>query len=151
AMADALKLMVDGPGPIYVLLLGVTCISASVFLDYARYVSVLKWTTLSLFAYLATLFAVEVPWHEARAGLLIPRITWTSEFFTTLVAILGTTISPYLFFWQASQEAEDQRVNQQEEPLTRAPAQAPEAFERIRADTLIGMAFSNIVALAIIV
>jgi Mn2+/Fe2+ NRAMP family transporter len=80
----------------------------------------------------------------------VPRITWSSAYFTTLLAIFGTTISPYLFFWQASQEAEDQRVNRLERPLIRAPKQAPEAFERIRADTLVGMGFSNLIALTII-
>jgi Mn2+/Fe2+ NRAMP family transporter len=81
---------------------------------------------------------------------LVPRITLSSAFLTTLVALLDTTISPYLFFWQASEEAEDERVNRMEKPLVKAPEQAAEAFERIRADTLIGMAFSNLIALAII-
>ena len=80
-----------------------------------------------------------------------PRITWSADFFTTLVAILGTTISPYLFFWQASQEAEDVKASRQRKPLVRAPRQARNAFERIRADTLVGMAFSNLIAIAIIV
>ena len=87
---------------------------------------------------------------EALAGLFVPRITWSADFFTTLVAILGTTISPYLFFWQASQEAEDVKTSRQRKPLVRAPRQARNAFERIRADTLIGMAFSNLIAIAII-
>ena len=72
-------------------------------------------------------------------------------FFTTLVAIFGTTISPYLFFWQASQEAEDQRIDADAKPLLKAPGQAGPEFRRIRADTLIGMAFSNLIALSIIV
>jgi Mn2+/Fe2+ NRAMP family transporter len=150
AMADALKLLLGGPGTLYVIVFGSGCVLAAVFLDYARYVTALKWTTLSLFAYLAALFAVEIPWGEALAGALIPRIIWKGEFFTTLVAIFGTTISPYLFFWQASQEAEEQRINHKDKPLLRAPTQAPKAFERIRADTMTGMAFSNVIALAII-
>src|SRR3977135_926834 len=97
--------------------------------------------TLSLFAYVAALFAIKVPWGEALRGLFVPRIVWSHEFFTTLLAIFGTTISPYLFFWQASQEAEDQRVSRLERPLIRAPYQASEAFERIHADTLVGMGF----------
>src|SRR5262245_30614025 len=150
AMADAVKLLIGGPGVLYVIVFGTGCVLAAVFLDYGRYVTVLKWTTLSLFAYLATLLIVDIPWGEALAGALIPRVEWRPEFFTTLVAILGTTISPYLFFWQASQEAEEQRINHKDKPLVKAPAQAPKAFERIRADTMTGMAFSNIIALAII-
>jgi len=103
-----------------------------------------------LFAYVVALFIIHVPWEEALLGLLIPHITWNTAFLTTLVAIFGTTISPYLFFWQASQEAEDERVDSRAKPLVDAPEQAPQAFERIRADTLVGMAFSNLIALAII-
>jgi NRAMP (natural resistance-associated macrophage protein)-like metal ion transporter len=150
AMADAVKLLIGGPSIIYVVLLGGLCVVATVFLDYARYVTVMKWLTLSLFAYLAALFAAEVDWERALAGLLVPRIAWSGSFLTTLVAILGTTISPYLFFWQASQEAEDQRVKARDKPLVKAPKQAPAALQRIRADTLTGMAFSNVIALAII-
>jgi Mn2+/Fe2+ NRAMP family transporter len=150
-MAAALELLIGGPGALHVIAFGAVCVLAIVFVSYERYVIVLKWLTLSLFAYVAALFAVDVPWGEASAGLLIPHITWSSAFFTTLLAIFGTTISPYLFFWQASQEAEDQRVDHSEKPLVQAPRQAPDAFARIRADTLAGMAFSNLIALAIIV
>ena len=89
---------------------------AQIFLDYARYVAVLKWLTLSLFAYVAALAVAHVSWGEALAGLLIPRFEFSAPFLTTIVAILGTTISPYLFFWQASQEAEDQRVDARKRP-----------------------------------
>ena len=150
AMADAVRLLIGGPAALYVILLGTACVTAIVFMSYARYVWMLKWMTLTLFAYVAALFATKVPLGEALYGVLVPHITWSGAFFTTLLAIFGTTISPYLFFWQASQEAEDQRVNRFEKPLIRAPRQAPEAFERIRADTLAGMAFSNLIALAII-
>ena len=111
AMADASKLLIGGHSIVYVLLFGVTSVVAQIFLDYKRYVSVLKWLTLSLFAYVAALAFAKVSWGEALAGILVPRLTWSADYFTTIVAILGTTISPYLFFWQASQEAEDQRVD----------------------------------------
>ena len=150
AMGDALKLLIGGPSTIYAILFGTICAVAIVFMDYSRYVMVLKWLTLVLFAYVAALFTIHVPWGEALLGLLVPHITWNAAFLTTLVAIFGTTISPYLFFWQASQEAEDERVDLHAKPLVEAPKQAPQAFERIRADTLVGMAFSNIIALAII-
>jgi Mn2+/Fe2+ NRAMP family transporter len=150
AMADAVRLLIGGPAALYLIVLGAICVVAIVFMTYARYVSVLKWMTLSLFAYVAALFATKVPWGEALLGVMVPRVTWSSAYFTTLLAIFGTTISPYLFFWQASQEAEDQRVKRLERPLIRAPKQAPEAFERIHADTLVGMGFSNLIALSII-
>jgi NRAMP (natural resistance-associated macrophage protein)-like metal ion transporter len=150
AMADALKLLIGGPVSLYVICFGIICVIATVWLDYARYVTIPKWMTLSLFSYVAAMFAANVSWGDALVGALLPHMTWSNEFFTTLLAIFGTTISPYLFFWQASEEAEEERVDPRAKPLTKAPAQAPAAFTRIRADTLIGMAFSNIIALAII-
>jgi NRAMP (natural resistance-associated macrophage protein)-like metal ion transporter len=150
AMADAATLLIGGPALLYVVLFGTTCVIGIVFMQYERYVMVLKWLTLSLFTYVAALFSTNVSWGEALTGALLPRIIWNSAYFTTLVAILGTTISPYLFFWQASQEAEDVHVNHQRRALVRAPRQALGAFARIRTDTLVGMAFSNIIALAII-
>src|SRR3989440_6856019 len=150
AMGNAIRLLIGGPAALYVVILGTVSVAAIVFMTYARYVSLLKWMTLSLFAYVAALFAIKVPWGEALLGLFVPRIVWSHEFFTTLLAIFGTTISPYLFFWQASQEAEDQRINRLQRPLVTAPHQASEAFDRIPADTLIGMGFSNVIALAII-
>lgn len=151
AMADAVKTLAGGPALLYVVLFGAATALAEIFLDYQRYVTVLKWLTLSLFSYVATLAVVRVPWGDALAGLLVPQIEWRAEFLTTLVAILGTTISPYLFFWQASEEAEDQRVDRHKAPLVRRPHDAPSEFKRIRVDTMVGMAFSNLIAVAIIV
>src|ERR1700712_398885 len=150
AMADATKLLIGGPGILYVLLFGVTSVAAQILLDYKRYVAVLKWLTLSLFAYVAALAFAKVSWGEALAGVLIPKVTWSADYFTTIVAILGTTISPYLFFWQASQEAEDQRVDARKQPLIEKHYGAQKEFHRIRADTIVGMAFSNLIALSII-
>jgi Mn2+/Fe2+ NRAMP family transporter len=150
AMADATKLLIGGPGLLYVFAFGGICVVGIVFTNYDRYIFILKWMTLSLFAYVAALLAAKVHWAAAITGMLLPHITWSAAFFTTLVAILGTTISPYLFFWQASQEAEDVKTNRQRKPLVGAPRQATDAFRRIRADTLVGMGFSNIIALAII-
>jgi Mn2+/Fe2+ NRAMP family transporter len=98
----------------------------------------------------AALAVAKVDWHQALVGLVVPQISWSNDYLTTVVAILGTTISPYLFFWQASQEAEDERVDPDKKPLIRSPRDAPGEFQRIRADTIIGMAFSNLIALAII-
>src|SRR6266571_4064367 len=94
---------------------------------------------------------VAVPWGELAYGLLVPTVSADPAFWTTVVAVLGTTISPYLFFWQASQEVEDLRADSHARPLVKAPLQAPAELERIRLDTYLGMAFSNLVALAIIV
>ncbi len=106
---------------------------------------------LSLLSYVAALAAVHVPWGAALTGLVLPRITWNSDYFMMLVAIAGTTISPYLFFWQASQEAEDVRVKPHRAPLLRARRQAVGALARIRADTMVGMAVSNVIAIAIMI
>ncbi|MGB8398151.1 NRAMP family divalent metal transporter [Bradyrhizobium sp.] len=151
AMADATKLLIGGPGIVYVMVFGVTSVVAQIFLDYRRYVSVLKWLTLSLFAYVAALAFANISWGEALAGVFIPRLSWSADYFTTIVAIFGTTISPYLFFWQASQEAEDQRVDVRKQPLIEKHYGAQREFHRIRADTVMGMAFSNLIALAIMV
>jgi NRAMP (natural resistance-associated macrophage protein)-like metal ion transporter len=150
AMGDALKLLIGGPAPLYVVGFGAVSVVAQIFFKYERYVSILKWLTLVLFAYVIALFVVKVPWREALIGLLIPKIQWTGAFLTTLVAILGTTISPYLFVWQSSQEAEEQRIDPDKKPLKREPHKEAEETKRIRIDTLVGMAVSNVIAIAII-
>ncbi len=150
AMADAARLLVGGPRFVYVLLFAAICTAGIIFTHYKRYALFLKWLTLSLFSYVAVLFVTKIPWGEALRGLFIPQITWSGDFFTMLVAICGTTISPYLFFWQASEEVEEVRAIPERKPLVRAPRQALDAFSRIRADTFIGMGFSNLIAIAII-
>ena len=151
AMADATRLLAGGPHALWLVLFGVVCVSLQLFLQYARYVAVLKWLTLVLFAYVATLFFTHVPWSEVAASLVVPRLRWDKEYLTTVVAVLGTTISPYLFFWQASQEAEDLREDPQRDPLVVAPEQGGPELRRIELDTLVGMGLSNAIALAIIV
>jgi NRAMP (natural resistance-associated macrophage protein)-like metal ion transporter len=151
AMGDASRLIIGGPAVLYAIVFGVVSVLAQIFFDYKRYVAVLKWLTLSLFAYVIALAVVRVPWGEALRGLLIPSIKWDGRFLTTLVAILGTTISPYLFIWQSSQEAEGQRVHPEKRPLKEDGTGQRAEFRRIRLDTLVGMAFSNIIAIAIII
>jgi Mn2+/Fe2+ NRAMP family transporter len=150
AMGDALELLIGGPQLIYVVSFGMICAILQVFMEYTRYVGVLKWLTLALFAYFGTVMVVGIPWVEAARGFLLPTFLPDAAFWTTVVAVLGTTISPYLFFWQASQEVEDIRSEPERKPLVRVPRQGPDAIERIRLDTVVGMAFSNLVALAII-
>ena len=151
AMADATRLLIGGHAIIYVVAFGVISVAAQIFLDYKRYVAVLKWLTLSLFAYVAALAFAHISWKDALAGILLPQVSWSANYLTTIVAILGTTISPYLFFWQASQEAEEQRIDVTKRPLIEKHYGARQEFSRIRADTAVGMAFSNIIALSIIV
>ena len=149
AMGAAVGLLIGGPIGLYTLLFGLFCIIVEVALSYERYSSVLKWATLSLFAYVAVVIVAQVPWGEALTSLVVPRIEWTGAYATAVVAILGTTISPYLFFWQAGQEIEEQKRHKVK-PLCITPKDAGPELKRIRIDTLTGMAFSSIVSLAIV-
>ena len=150
AMAAALKLLIGGSALPYVVFFGIVSVLLEVFVRYSRYVSVLKWLSLSLFAYVATLFAVKLDWLDIAHHLVVPHISWTAGYLTVVVAVFGTTISPYLFFWQAEEEVENERENPRAKPLKRAPEQAPFELERIRLDTWFGMAISNLVALCIV-
>ena len=150
AMADAARLVLGGPQVAYVLLFGAVCVVLQIFLQYTRYVSVLKWLTLVLLAYVATMFMAKVAWRDALQSF-VPSIRLDRDYLTTVVAVLGTTISPYLFFWQASQEAEDIRAVPTRQILKRAPEQGAGALNRIHLDTLIGMGISNFIALAILI
>ncbi len=149
AMGDAATLLIGGPRIMYIVLFAVLCALLQVLIVYSKYVSVLKWLTLALFAYFGTVLVVNVPWAEAARGFFIPTFDNRLEFWTTVVAIFGTTISPYLFFWQASEEVEEIGAVKARKPLTKSPEQGPDAIGRIRLDTYVGMAFSNLVSLAI--
>jgi NRAMP (natural resistance-associated macrophage protein)-like metal ion transporter len=149
AMAAALHLLINGPMPIYVAGFATVTVLAEVFMRYSRYAPVLRWLTLSLFAYVGTVFVVGVPWLTVARNLVAPHFSVSGDYLTVVVAVFGTTISPYLFFWQAGEEAEDEKQDPKAEPLIRAPAQAPRQMTRMRLDTLVGMGFSNIIALFI--
>ena len=152
AMAAAMQLLTRAlPAWVWVVAFGVASTLAQILVQYRRYVSVLKWLSVSLLAYFAVLFTVHVAWGDVLRGLLLPRWSMNAAFWQMVVAILGTTISPYLLFWQASQEAEDVREVSRRQPLRNEPRQAAGALARIRIDTLIGMGYSNLVALAILV
>jgi NRAMP (natural resistance-associated macrophage protein)-like metal ion transporter len=122
AMADAIALLIGGARHAYIVAIGLGCVVLQVFFSYARYVRVLKWLTLSLFSYVGVVFAVDIPWADVAHAVLIPAISLKAEYVTTVVAIFGTTISPYLFFWQASQECEDLRAVKADKPLRSHPA-----------------------------
>lgn len=151
AMAAGLKLVIGGPQMLYVVVFGGLSALLQIFARYSRYVSVLKWLTVSLFAYVGVALVVHVPWLTVVKYAVLPHIQFKADYLTVLVALLGTTISPYLFFWQAEEEVEDTKERDGARPLERAPEQAQSEFHRIRVDTYIGMAFSNLVALFIIV
>lgn len=151
AMGAALKLLIGGPALVYVAFFGVVTTLLEIYSRYSRYVSILKWLTLSLFAYVGVALVVHVPWSTVAHNLVVPRVSFSPGYMTAIVAILGTTISPYLFFWQAEEEVDEVRERPHAKPLERAPEQASAEFKRIRIDTYIGMALSNAVALFIIV
>ncbi len=151
AMAAALQLLVGGPTLVYVVGFGIVTVLLEAFMRYSRYVSVLKWLTLSLFAYVGVAFVVHVPWGTVLHSLVVPSINFDSASLTVVVAVLGTTISPYLFFWQASEEVEEVKERSGAKPLSRAPEQARAELGRIRVDTYLGMGFSNLVALFIVI
>ena len=146
AMADGLALLVGGPRRVYIVGIGVLCIVLQVFISYKRYVRVLKWLTLALFSYVGVVFAVDIPWLDVLHRVFIPALSFRTEYVTTVVAIFGTTISPYLFFWQASQECEDIHAVKADKALRTHPEQAVRQLRRIRIDTYIGMGFSNLIA-----
>jgi NRAMP (natural resistance-associated macrophage protein)-like metal ion transporter len=149
AMAAALRLLIAGPLALYIAGFAIVSVLLEVFMRYSRYASVLRWLTLSLFAYVATVFVVGVPWATVAQNLVVPHIKLSGDYLTVVVAVFGTTISPYLFFWQAGEEVEDTKEDAASEPLLHAPKQAPRQMARMRLDTLVGMGFSNIVALFI--
>ncbi len=151
ATGAALHLLVGGPAQLYVVVFAVTCAALQIWTKYERYVAVLKWTTVSLLAYVACVLVVDVPWREVVRHTLIPSVKFDSGSILAMVAVLGTTISPYLFFWQSSHEAEEEKEDPAAKPLILAPAQSKWELYRIRIDTYVGMAFSNIVALFIII
>jgi NRAMP (natural resistance-associated macrophage protein)-like metal ion transporter len=150
AMGSALQLLVGGPAIAYTVFFAVLSLALQVFVPYSRYVRVLKWLSLALFAYVAAAFSLTIPWREVAVRTVMPNLSFRGEYITAVVAIFGTTISPYLFFWQASQEVEDQEAAPGEEPLLAAPTQAMAQFSRISIDTYIGMGMSNVVAFFII-
>lgn len=150
AMGDASALVIGGPSRLYAAGFGILSLLLQIFIPYTKYVRFLKWLTLALLAYVATVFTVHIPWPQVAVSLVVPRMTWNSETITTIVAVFGTTISPYLFFWQASQEVEELQADPHAQPLRAAPNQARASFVRIQIDTYVGMGFSNLVAFFII-
>ncbi len=151
AMGGALALVVGGQTAWYAMAFGAVSLLLQVFMPYARYVNVLKWLTLSLMAYVGVAFTVHVDWAQALHSAVHPQLVWHKDYVTTVVAIFGTTISPYLFFWQASQEVEEIKRDPLARPLCDAPDQSGPNLRRVKLDTIVGMGFSNLIAFFMIV
>jgi NRAMP (natural resistance-associated macrophage protein)-like metal ion transporter len=122
AMGAAARLVLGGPATVYVIVFVLISVGLQVFVCYTTFVKYLKWLTVVVFAYVFAAFVVHIPWAHAFRATVVPSIQLSRDFFATLTAVLGTTISPYLFFWQASQEAEEVSVNPDEHPLKRSAA-----------------------------
>jgi Mn2+/Fe2+ NRAMP family transporter len=150
AMGEALRLVIGGPGLIYAIVFGIACLAAEVFVPYHRYAGYLKFLTLVLFAYVAAAFTVDVPWGKVIVSTLVPQVSLSGDFLLMIVAVFGTTISPYLFFWQASQEAEESRLSHRRK-YGRRLAKGDDYFTNVSIDTWSGMFVSNFIAFFIIV
>ncbi|MEN3111825.1 Nramp family divalent metal transporter [Uliginosibacterium paludis] len=153
AMGEALQLIVGGPEHGHALLFGLLCTLLPLWLDYEAMVRVLKWLTLSLLAYVAVVLMLKVDWHAVMLETVRPPLLAGDGYWTMVVAVLGTTISPYLFFWQAAQEAESrQRAEAAGEGLQALSNEhsVRKHLRRIRLDTVIGMLFSNLIAFCVI-
>ena len=151
AMGSATELAVGGWSHFYTVGFALLSLSLQMFISYDRYASYLKWLTLVLLAYVAVVFTVHIDWGAVGRGFILPRLPLTTGTLTVIVAILGTTISPYLMFWQSSQEVEEIDKKKSAKPLVAEPRQAQRELSRIKLDTLVGMAVSNIVAIAIMI
>ena len=156
AMGEATKLVIGGSSSLYIMAFGVVCIAGQVLFSYEKSVRVLKWLTLALFAYVAVLLTVQVPWRRVGVESITPWLfidsgTAWKDYTAMVVAVLGTTISPYLFFWQAAQEVEDNNRRPHAAELHSHPAYVAEHLARIKQDTFIGMIFSNLIAVCIVI
>lgn len=150
AMAEALSMVIGGLNHEHALIFAAASTLLQVFVPYHRYAPVLKLLTLALFAYVATAFTVDIPWGTALLATVWPKVHINADYFLMVVAVLGTTISPYLFFWQASQEVEEMHKGKTRRPLRELSRGGVPELDRIKVDTTVGMFFSNIIAFFII-
>src|ERR1700740_624762 len=150
ATAEALSLVIGGLNHEHALIFASASTLLQVFVPYRRYAPVLKFLTLSLFAYVATAFTVKIPWGTALLATIWPKVTINADYFMMVVCVLGTTISPYLFFWQASQEVEEMHRGKVRRPLRELAKGGDPELDRIKIDTTVGMCFSNAIAFFII-
>ena len=147
AMAEALRLLVGGSAHVYAVTFGLLCLVLQVFLPYQSYVRWLKWLTLALLAYVGVAFTMQVSWWQVVSEVLRPRLVLGHDMLLMVVAVFGTTISPYLFFWQAAQEMEGVQAAG---GAVQTPREVRAHLRRIKIDTVLGMTFSNLIAFFII-
>jgi NRAMP (natural resistance-associated macrophage protein)-like metal ion transporter len=150
AMGESLSLVIGGLNHEHALIFASTSTLLQVFVPYRRYAPVLKFLTLTLFAYVATALTVNIPWSTALLAAIWPKPTINADYFLMVVAVVGTTISPYLFFWQASQEVEEMNQGKIDRPLRELNKDGHRELDRIKIDTTVGMIFSNAIAFFII-
>src|SRR3984885_11819323 len=150
AMGESLSLVIGGLNHEHALIFASASTLLQVFVPYRRYAPVLKFMTLTLFAYVATALTVKIPWSTALLAAVWPKSAINTDYFLMVVAVLGTTISPYLFFWQASQEVEEMNQGKARRPLRELSRGGDPELDRIKIDTTVGMFFSNIIAFFII-
>jgi len=151
AMSASMQLLVPLPFAVLALMFSVVMLLLEVFVSYKTYVRILKWLAVTLFAYPITAFLVNVPWLDVLKATLMPKVVFTPDFLYIVVGILGTTISPYLFFWQTSEVVEDEIAAHRLAQRGGVPRLTAPYLRRLRIDTVIGMLFSNVTAWFIIV
>ena len=149
-MGAAARLVTGWGAHVLTIAFALLSLGLQIFVPYHRYVRYLKWLTLALFAYVGVLFTVKIDWAETLARTFFPHLAITGALVTMIVAVFGTTISPYLMFWQASEEVEDEEADPKAGPLSEHPEQADEQLSRIRWDTYLGMGFSHLIAFFIV-
>jgi NRAMP (natural resistance-associated macrophage protein)-like metal ion transporter len=150
AMGEALRLVLGGPALAYALAFGVACLVAEILVPYHRYAGYLKFLTFVLLVYVAVAFTVAVPWLTVLRATLLPSFAIGRDQILMVVAVFGTTISPYLFFWQASQEAEEVALLRKGK-MRQARKKEDVHFQNVLLDTIVGMVVSNTIAFFIIV
>jgi NRAMP (natural resistance-associated macrophage protein)-like metal ion transporter len=150
AMGQSSQLVLGGNAHLFTIALALFSLVLQVYVPYHRYVWFLKWITLALFSYVAVAFTVHVPWADVARHTVWPQFSINRDSVTLIVGIFGTTISPYLFFWQTSEEVEEIQSHKETHPLKDVPAEAPQELERIEWDTYVGMFYSNAIAFFII-
>jgi NRAMP (natural resistance-associated macrophage protein)-like metal ion transporter len=150
AMGAAARLVTGWDAHALTIFFALASLGLQILVPYHHYVRYLKWLTLALFAYVGVVFAVRIDWSETLARTFMPHLAITEALITTVVAVFGTTISPYLLFWQASEEVEDEEADPEARPLSERPEQAASELSRIRWDTYFGMGFSHLIAYFIV-
>jgi len=144
AIGDAIQLLFGGPQHLYSVGAGLLCVFLQIKIPFERYIKVLKWLTLSLLAYAGVIFTVHIPWRQVLHDAFFPTLQWTPEYVGMIVAIFGTTISPYLFFWQTAHEIEERKAARRSKAET--AIELTKELRRVRMDTAFGMGVSIFIA-----